>query len=156
MKSVKSNDIKFNLFSSIVLPITRNATATIFKSEEVNDGLIPSIASFSSRGPNPITPNTLKVTLHIVCYIIKIPFSILILLILQPDIAAPGVEVIAAWSPIDPISSVKGDKRKVKYNVISGTSMACPHATATAAYIKSFHPNWSPAMIKSALMTTGN
>ncbi|KAK7372435.1 hypothetical protein VNO80_05813 [Phaseolus coccineus] len=109
----------------------RNATATIFKSEEVNDELIPFIASFSSRGPNPITPNTLK-----------------------PDIAAPGVEVIAAWSPIDPISSVKGDKRKVKYNVISGTSMACPHATAAAAYVKSFHPNWSPAMIKSALMTT--
>ncbi|TKY56806.1 Cucumisin protein [Spatholobus suberectus] len=123
--------MEFNLFSFIVLPITRNATATIFKSEEINDGLIPFIASFSSRGPNPITPNTLK-----------------------PDIAAPGVEVIAAWSPIDPISSVKGDKRTVQYNVISGTSMACPHATATAAYIKSFHPNWSPAMIKSALMTT--
>ncbi|RDY10976.1 hypothetical protein CR513_04423, partial [Mucuna pruriens] len=110
---------------------TRNATATIFKSEEINDGLIPFIASFSSRGPNPITPNTLK-----------------------PDIAAPGVEVIAAWSPIDPISGVKGDKRKVEYNVISGTSMACPHASAAAAYIKSFHPSWSPAMIKSALMTT--
>ena len=64
--------------------------------------------------------------------------------------------MVAAWSPIDPISSVKGDKRKVQYNVISGTSMACPHATAAAAYVKSFHPNWSPAMIKSALMTTGN
>lgn len=34
--------------------------------------------------------------------------------------------------------------------------MACPHVTAAAVYIKSFHPNWSPAVIKSALMTTGN
>ncbi|KAG5053004.1 Cucumisin [Glycine soja] len=110
---------------------TRNATATIFRSEEINDGLMPFIASFSSRGPNPITPNTLK-----------------------PDIAAPGVEVIAAWSPVASLSQFEGDKRAVQYNVISGTSMACPHATAAAAYVKSFHPSWSPAMIKSALITT--
>ncbi|XP_040381784.1 subtilisin-like protease SBT4.3 [Oryza brachyantha] len=47
------------------------------------------------------------------------------------------------------------DKRSVMYNIVSGTSMACPHVTGAAAYVKSFHRDWSPAMIMSALITTG-
>lgn len=42
----------------------RNATATIFKSTEVNDTLAPYVFSFSSRGPNPITSDILKVNLY--------------------------------------------------------------------------------------------
>ncbi|KAL2326646.1 hypothetical protein Fmac_025704 [Flemingia macrophylla] len=102
-------------------------------SHEGKDSLAPYIASFSSRGPNAITAD-----------------------ILMPDLAAPGVNILAAWSPIGSVSGVKGDKRKVNYHIMYGTSMACPHVTAAAAYIKSFHPDWSPAAIKSALMTTGN
>lgn len=74
---------------------------------------------------------------------------------LQPDISAPGVEILAAFSPeISPSSSVY-DTRRVKYSVLSGTSMSCPHVTGVAAYIRTFHPQWSPSMIKSAIMTTG-
>ncbi|XP_016650123.1 PREDICTED: cucumisin-like [Prunus mume] len=110
---------------------TRNPTATIFKSTEDIDTLSPYVPSFSSRGPNPVTPNLLK-----------------------PDIAAPGASILAAFPPIAPVSFVQGDDRVASYNFVSGTSMACPHATGVAAYVKSFHPNWSPAAIQSAIITT--
>ncbi|PON53865.1 Subtilase [Trema orientale] len=110
---------------------TRKPSASISKTNEGSNKLAPYIVSFSSRGPNPITPNILK-----------------------PDLAAPGSYILAAWPPYIPISRVDGDKRAVPYNILSGTSMACPHASAAAAYVKSFNPTWSPAAIKSSLMTT--
>lgn len=70
--------------------------------------------------------------------------------------SGPGVEILAAWPPIASPSGAVEDNKRVLYNIISGTSMACPHVTAVAAYVKSFHPTWSPAALKSALMTTGD
>ncbi|XP_020588217.1 LOW QUALITY PROTEIN: cucumisin-like [Phalaenopsis equestris] len=104
---------------------TSNPTASISKSQTALDAAAPYVASFSSRGPNPITSNILK-----------------------PDLTAPGVDILAAWSPLS------AEKLGVPYNIISGTSMACPHATGAAAYVKSFNPTWSSAAIKSALITT--
>ncbi|CAK9171825.1 unnamed protein product [Ilex paraguariensis] len=110
---------------------TGKPTATILKSTEIKDRLAPFVVSFSSRGPNPITSDILK-----------------------PDWTAPGVDIVAAWSLATTMTGIEGDTRVVPYNIISGTSMSCPHATGAAAYVKSFHPTWSPAAIKSALMTT--
>ncbi|XP_073130818.1 subtilisin-like protease SBT4.3 [Henckelia pumila] len=110
---------------------TANHTLDILKSEVVRNLDAPKVASFSSRGPNINFPNILK-----------------------PDVTAPGVEILAAYSPLRSASSSSEDKRSVQYNILSGTSMACPHVTGAAAYVKSFHPDWSPSAIKSALMTT--
>nr|KYP32508.1 Cucumisin [Cajanus cajan] len=110
---------------------TRTPTATIFKSDEIKDTVAPVVASFSSRGPSLVTPEILK-----------------------PDLVAPGVAILASWSPVSPPSDVDGDNRTLNFNIISGTSMACPHVSGAAAYVKSFHPTWSPAAIRSALMTT--
>lgn len=73
----------------------------------------------------------------------------------QPDITAPGLNILAAYTKLNTITDETIDRRYAAFNFMSGTSMACPHASAAAAYVKSFHPDWSPAAIKSALMTTG-
>ncbi|KAI3956995.1 hypothetical protein MKW92_012161, partial [Papaver armeniacum] len=91
----------------------------------------PKVASFSSRGPNYITPEILK-----------------------PDIIAPGVNILAAWTGATSPKGLEFDKRRVKFNIISGTSMACPHVSGLAAMLRHAHRKWSPAAIKSALMTT--
>ncbi|KAG6545044.1 hypothetical protein Mapa_013738 [Marchantia paleacea] len=61
--------------------------------------------------------------------------------ILKPDIMGPGVDILAAFNN-DP------------YAFLSGTSMATPHIAGVAALIKAVHPRWSPAAIKSAIMTS--
>ncbi|KAL3536135.1 hypothetical protein ACH5RR_004596 [Cinchona calisaya] len=109
---------------------TKKPKAIIYKTQTVNM-TAPFIASFSARGPQLISLNILK-----------------------PDIAAPGLGILAAYSGLASMTGVPNDNRIVKYNILSGTSMATPHAAAAAAYVKSFHPDWSTAAIKSALMTT--
>lgn len=69
---------------------------------------------------------------------------------------APGVAILAAMIPKTEEGSVPIGKKVSKFGIKSGTSMACPHVTGAAAFIKSVHPQWSSSMIRSALMTTGN
>lgn len=69
--------------------------------------------------------------------------------VLKPDIAAPGVNILAAATPTT-FTKPAGNN----FAYLSGTSMASPHIAGLALLIKQQHPNWTPAMIKSALMTT--
>ncbi|GAB2219241.1 hypothetical protein Drorol1_Dr00006874 [Drosera rotundifolia] len=91
----------------------------------------PVVAAFSSRGPNAVVPEILK-----------------------PDLIGPGVNILAAWPGDAGPSGLKIDTRRPEYNILSGTSMSCPHISGLAALLKAAHPDWSPSAIKSALMTS--
>nr|XP_016474647.1 PREDICTED: subtilisin-like protease SBT1.7 [Nicotiana tabacum] len=100
-----------------------------FEGTIIGDRNAPVVASFSSRGPSTASPGILK-----------------------PDIISPGVNVLAAW----PTSVENKTNTKSTFNIISGTSMSCPHLSGVAALLKSAHLTWSPAAIKSAIMTTAD
>lgn len=82
------------------------------------------MAGFSSRGPNGPLPNVIK-----------------------PDITAPGRRIVAA------VGSYSG-VTPPEFDVYQGTSMSSPHAAGAAALLRALYPDWTPAEIQSALMTT--
>ncbi|ERN19437.1 subtilisin-like protease SBT1.2 [Amborella trichopoda] len=113
---------------------TPNPTAKVlFMGTVFRDTASPAVASFSSRGPSVASPGILK-----------------------PDIIGPGVSILAGWPLNLSPSGLLNDSRRVVFNVISGTSMSTPHLSGLAALLKSVHPDWSAAAIKSAMVTTAN
>ncbi|PHT36797.1 Cucumisin [Capsicum baccatum] len=76
--------------------------------------------------------------------------------ILKPDIIGPGVNILAAWPTPVGGTITSATAVSLTFNILSGTSMSCPHLAGVAALLKSAHPNWSPAAIKSAIMTTAD
>ncbi|KAK7349379.1 hypothetical protein VNO77_06704 [Canavalia gladiata] len=95
----------------------------------------PRVDFYSSRGPSKSCPHVLK-----------------------PDITAPGTSILAAWPPniVVGIAASKPFQLYNNYNFLSGTSMACPHVTGVSALLKGAHPDWSPAAIRSSIMTTSD
>ena len=72
--------------------------------------------------------------------------------IIKPDISAPGVSVLAAY-PAFWFGARAGTATSAH---LSGTSMASPHMAGLGALMVEAHPDWSPAAIKSAFMTTAD
>ncbi|KAF3775742.1 Subtilisin-like protease SBT3-10 [Nymphaea thermarum] len=121
---ISSVQVDYEIGTEILAYIraTRLPTAKIsLTSDTIGKVVSPKVAYFSSRGPNSLSLDVLK-----------------------PDVAAPGVNILAAGPGLTP------------FLFKSGTSMACPHVSAIAALLKSQNPRWSPAAIKSAIVTTAS
>lgn len=69
--------------------------------------------------------------------------------------AAPEADNVAAWKANDTEVNLRGTESP-QFNVISGTSMSCPHVSAMIAVVKPQYPSWSPSAIKSAITTTAS
>jgi len=103
-----------------VVEVTMNTS--IYTSQTVTGNIM---ADFSSLGPNTASYDIIK-----------------------PDITAPGVKILAAYSEA-PLGGNQGES----FAYLQGTSMSSPHIAGLAALFKESNNNWSPAQIKSSMMT---
>ncbi|CAG1017393.1 Minor extracellular protease vpr [Burkholderiaceae bacterium] len=118
---------------------TPGASAAFSPGVQVAGVVAPVMGDFSSRGPSLADKNILK-----------------------PDISAPGVDIIAAYvaENSDQVAVrdaiIAGTTANPGSASLQGTSMSSPHVAGAAALMKQLYPTWSPAAIKSALMTSAN
>ncbi|GER43546.1 subtilisin-like serine endopeptidase family protein [Striga asiatica] len=111
---------------------TRKPVATILPTEAILDYKpAPVVPRWSGRGPIDGIKNLVK-----------------------PDVTAPGVDILAAYPPINDTLMPLPSKEIPLFHIDSGTSMSCPHVSGLAATLKSHNPKWTPSAIKSAITTT--
>ncbi|CAI7907798.1 unnamed protein product [Closterium sp. NIES-53] len=120
--------------SPTALPIHR-ATARLSAPYGVDNFLAPIIADFSSRGPvtNPALPPSPGIATND---------------ILKPDVVGPGVNLWGPWRAQFPSSDPNN------FGLLSGTSMATPQMAGIALLMLQKHPDWTPAQVISAMMST--
>jgi subtilisin family serine protease len=118
---------------------TAGATGSLGNLQAIKDMSVaaPAMNDSSSRGPNKGNLNILK-----------------------PDLTAPGTSILAGYTPDYTIAEhdqmiAAGQAGRPNYSLLTGTSMSSPHVAGLAALLRHKHPSWSPAAIRSALMTTG-
>lgn len=70
----------------------------------------------------------------------------------KPDLSAPGVNVLAAATKTGAPVAALGDPDG--YTNSSGTSMATPHAAGAATLVKQAHLDWTPDMVRTAMINT--
>jgi serine protease AprX len=73
----------------------------------------------------------------------------------KPDVVAPGAHIVSTLAPnsdfasLCPTCVIDGS-----YFQVSGTSLAAPIVAGVAADLIAAHPDWTPAMVKGALINT--
>jgi minor extracellular serine protease Vpr len=112
-----------------------DGTGVSAKQIRINAALLfqPSVADFSSRGPVSGLGQ------------------------IKPDVSAPGVNILSATVPVGAAETNTGTMfDPSRYIRASGTSFACPHTAGAVALIKQAHPDWSPDIVRTALINTAS
>ncbi len=127
--TITGSMISFADGQALSTSIVEGSTSVVFTDNTTSGEAVEvgnTMADFSSRGPNLNTYDIIK-----------------------PDITAPGVKILAATTSA-PMFDTQGES----FKYLQGTSMSSPHIAGLAALFKESNSSWSPAQIKSAMMTT--